>query len=472
MRKTRAQHVHCECMQKGHSREDCPHDKDGNHVEAGTCCCQHTSKCTCAAKKDHLQAVPEEETQAIQPNQTLKRLSNHNSHGSKPTVFTNGHHKPVHKFNDSHNQFGSPYKIPSRSHTVHDQQDAAQRSSDSLPLPLTNMTTKPQLESPLHSIMNTDATRQVRSEHNSPMLAPALLAPSNFDIPPFNPALDYSSFSNRPERLTQSGLGQLDEIPRDWFMSYEEAQQYQPPKWANDGFSDSNDSNAGIIRTGQFNLNQQPSPISTYDPFTQFAFLNNASNASSGEVSEVEEFSPANPRPSVLRSFSQEPSNDLSSNGGDEMSSDQYRHSSASSYYGTPHAALLASEKLGNLGIDDFIKQAEDETRKMQMQNRQFRIMQTNSIAYRDGLRRPPAPHQPDAGSAVASPPNLLHPLTVYEAQEYAHMNDGPSVQPVTKPAMPTTSMAQDPAWSMAPDLSDPMLSLDGDAQEDEDWVR
>ncbi|RMZ74935.1 hypothetical protein DV737_g5602, partial [Chaetothyriales sp. CBS 132003] len=438
MRKARAQHVHCECPQKGHSREDCPNDKNGKH-EPGTCCCQHTSKCTCAAKKDHLQAVPEEEAaQATEPSQPAKRLSNHNCHDSKPTVFTNGHHKPVHKFNDSHNQFGSPYRIPARSHG---QQEAAQRSSDSLPL--TNITTRPQLESPLHSIMNADATRQVRSEHNSPMLTPTLLAPSNFDIPPFVPALDYSSAftNNRPDHLGRSGLGQLDEIPRDWFMSYEEAQQYQPPKWANDGFSDSPDSsNAAIIRTGQFGgLSQQASPMAAYDPFTQFAFLHNASNASSGEVSEVEDFSPANPRPSVPRSFSQEASNnDLSSNGGDEMSADQYRHSSASSYYGSPHAALLA-----------------------------------NGMAYRDGLPRPPAPRQPDAGSAVASAAaNHLHPFTVHEAQEYAHMNDGPSVQQVTRPAMPTASMADDPAWSMAPDLSDPMLSLDGDAQEDEDWVR
>jgi hypothetical protein len=34
MRKSRSSHVHCECSQKGHSKEDCPHDKaDGKHGE-------------------------------------------------------------------------------------------------------------------------------------------------------------------------------------------------------------------------------------------------------------------------------------------------------------------------------------------------------------------------------------------------------------------------------------------------------
>ncbi len=35
LRKARSQHVHCECQQKGHSKDDCHHDKgDGNHGKA------------------------------------------------------------------------------------------------------------------------------------------------------------------------------------------------------------------------------------------------------------------------------------------------------------------------------------------------------------------------------------------------------------------------------------------------------
>ena len=133
LRKARSQHVHCECQQKGHSKDDCQHEKgDGKQgkaakifvrapltvLEPGTCCCQHTGKCTCALKKDHLEAVPEDITHMPQARESPKpRHLNMNSHESKATVFTNGHHKPVHKFNDAHNQLGAPYKVPSRSST-------------------------------------------------------------------------------------------------------------------------------------------------------------------------------------------------------------------------------------------------------------------------------------------------------------------------------------------------------------------
>jgi len=50
---------------------------------------------------------------------------------------------------------------------------------------------------------------------------------------------------------------------------------------------------------------------------------------------------------------------------------------------------------------------------------------------------------------------------------------EGFSNDPLTraKPAMPPTSMADDPSWSVAPDMSNPELTLD-DEKEDEDWVR
>jgi len=52
MRKTKSQHVHCECHQKGHTEEDCPdNQRDGEHIPH-TCCCQHNSRCTCSLKKE------------------------------------------------------------------------------------------------------------------------------------------------------------------------------------------------------------------------------------------------------------------------------------------------------------------------------------------------------------------------------------------------------------------------------------
>ena len=110
-------------------------------------------------------------------------------------------------------------------------------------------------------------------------------------------------------------------------MSFEVAQTYQPPKWASDGF-DSTD-NLPAALNNPFNTTQT-STLGAFDPFAQFAMLNNPSVASSGDVSEAEEFSPSNPRPSVPRSVSREASNDLSSNAGDDIATDRYRLSSAS----------------------------------------------------------------------------------------------------------------------------------------------
>jgi len=75
--------------------------------------------------------------------------------------------------------------------------------------------------------------------------------------------------------------------------------------------------------------------------------------------------------------------------------------------------------------------------------------------------------------STPGSAGNAEHPYTIREAQMYAHMeglSNGPMLQ--QRPVMPATSMAEDPSWSVAPDMSNPELSLDGDEREDEDWVR
>lgn len=309
------------------------------------------------------------------------------------------------------------------------------------------------------------------------MLGATLPNPDNFDIPPFNPnQYSYSPFPNSPDPGNQSGLPFTEDIPRDWFMSFDEAHQYKPPKWANENF-DSTDSLPGLLNHNPFPNLGQPSTLGNFDPFAQYAFLNNATPAvSSGDISEAEEFSPGNPRPSVPRSVSREATNELSSNAGDEGASDRYRLSSASSYYGTPQANILASEQLGNLDIDDYIKQAEDETRKMQIQSQQYQLMQQsnmesqNSIDSPNSLQMAAMQRPSNASSAVHSPPDVMHPFTVHEAQEYAHMNARSGMQQ-GKSMLPVTTLTEDPAWSMAPDMSNPMMNLDDD-QEDEDWVR
>ena len=63
------------------------------------------------------------------------------------------------------------------------------------------------------------------------------------------------------------------------------------------------------------------------------------------------------------------------------------------------------------------------------------------------------------------------HPYTVHEAQQIAHMNNTTNTALQQKYDTTPSSMADDPAWSVAPDMANPAMILD-DEQEDEDWVR
>ncbi|KIV95689.1 hypothetical protein PV10_03312 [Exophiala mesophila] len=523
LRKARSQHVKCECHDKAHGKEDCPQDKTENKTEPHTCCCQHGSRCTCSLKKDHLDPVPEDIPQLLQPKDHPKDhhkpRPNHNSHESKPTIFTNGHHKPVHKFNDAHNQLGTPYKIPSRSNSLHGHREIAQRSTDSLPL--TKFSTKPFQESPLHNSM-TDAVsimqRKVKSEHNSPVLSPQrypVVNPTIRDLalPIFDPnAYSYSPFGtdspgtqNNSQQNSQNG-SQLDltlpeRFPDTWFMTYEQAQDYEPVQssfynndlasidWSTYNLEGSNSYTPPPKDNSPY-MSQQP----TYNPQELSNHINRIGiNSSSGEPSEADQQSPStgwtNDRAtSNDRQISADNHfNDLSSFGGDD-SSDRFRHSSASSYYGTPQANLLANDNLQNYDIDDYLRQVEAETQRMQMQN-QFAQMQTQ-LSQQDSQSQP-SPRGP--GQPTQQPPSRLssvsrgitpsisspgstgtgeHSFTIREAQRYAHMDNMRSdPSPLTKTSIPAANIVDDPSWSVAPDMSNPDLVLN-DEQEDEDWVR
>src|SRR5271154_5227425 len=170
------------------------------------CCCGHGARCTCSLKKEHLDSVPEDIPQIIHPTvlpkEPLKhRVNNMNSHESKTTIFTNGHHKPVHKINDAHNHCGAPYKIPNKSHNIHGHREIAQRSTDSLPL--TKMSLTSHETSPLHEPFTSapQPVRKVKSEHGSPDLKAipdsAIGCRQGMIIPPLDPnAYSYSPFDN------------------------------------------------------------------------------------------------------------------------------------------------------------------------------------------------------------------------------------------------------------------------------------
>ncbi|KAL8715752.1 MAG: hypothetical protein Q9220_000419 [cf. Caloplaca sp. 1 TL-2023] len=213
LRKARASHVKCECGEKPHSKEDCsdlgsqsdPGDNNNNVSEtsmgpvipdAKTCCCSHGGRCTCALKKEYLEAVPEAGLPTPSTTSLMARkprLQATNSESSL-THFTNGHHKPVHKHNDAHTKVGAPYKIPIP-HSISGNQDIAAKSSDSLPLaPSVDYT-----PSPLHDSISSaqQEVRQVKSEHGSPKPRPlqrfsgleSPLPPLDLSYPPYVDAM-------------------------------------------------------------------------------------------------------------------------------------------------------------------------------------------------------------------------------------------------------------------------------------------
>lgn len=379
----------------------------------------------------------------------------------------------------------------------------AQRSTDSLPL---TKQSKPFHESPLHNSM-TEAMetvqRRVKSEHASPILGPQGYAANptiqDLALPTFDPtAYSYSPFGTdspntqnpslqNSQNASQQDLTQAERIPESWFMSYEQAHEYEPPVFNYNNDTSSVDWSTYNFDTGSASYTPPNNEGSPYLPqqqtYNQYDLTNHINRigitTSSGEPSEVEEHSPPNPwnndrSVSNDRQVSTDGFNDISSPGDD--TSDKYRLSSASSFYGTPQANMLASDNLTGLDIDDYIKRAEQETARMALQN-QLAQMQMAQHETQQQQQQPPSrlssvsrgmtPSISTPGSTATGE----HSFTLREAQRYAHL-DGFSPEPLfsQKPTM-APAMAEDPSWSAAPDLSDPEMALN-DERDDENWVR
>ena len=147
--------MRCDCGETDkphHSREKCVHLREaeerakagypedhhaGNEpfhlaavAEEQDCCCHHGGDCSCATlKKETGEDVAAPHGPAVKP-----RLEKTISEGSI-TVFTNGHHKPVHRKNHAAHEAGMPYKLPMpRAHIDNHVATAARRSVDNLAL--------------------------------------------------------------------------------------------------------------------------------------------------------------------------------------------------------------------------------------------------------------------------------------------------------------------------------------------------
>lgn len=191
-RKKRSAHVKCDCGEvekPHHPKEKCIHlreaeerakagfvedhhaEKDPIHLAAVAeeqgCCCHHGGKCSCAIlKKETGEDALAPHGPAVKP-----RLEKTSSDGAI-TVFTNGHHKPVHRKNHAAHECGMPYKMPMpRSVTEQNVSTAARRSVDSLALD-TNKLYQPSAFMPQTSAPFNTERRKSKSEQPSPTLGP------------------------------------------------------------------------------------------------------------------------------------------------------------------------------------------------------------------------------------------------------------------------------------------------------------
>ena len=144
-------------------------EKDPLHLAAVAeeqgCCCHHGGNCSCAVlKKETDEIIMTPHGPAVKP-----RLEKTNSDGAI-TVFTNGHHKPVHRKNHAAHECGMPYKMPMpRAQTDQSVSTAARRSVDSLALD-SNMPYQPSAFTPQTSAPFNTERRKSKSEQHSPKL--------------------------------------------------------------------------------------------------------------------------------------------------------------------------------------------------------------------------------------------------------------------------------------------------------------
>jgi len=370
LRKSRSAHVRCDCGgEKAHTKGACTHEGDSqgellradpwflpavsDQIDvADNCCCSHGARCTCALKKEHLDPVPESDSDEASASSTPsnekrrpRALTTQSDNGL--TVFTNGHHKPVHKNNKMAHKCGLPYVVP-RAHSIHGPSPSglANRSVDNLP----HTSTIDALHSESHikdsMVSAQQEQRMVKSEHGSPLLSPS----SNLDqLNGLLPPLDFSNvngdcnfittldgFSSIPDHEPPMFSAGLSSASIDW-------SHYDGLDFNNENFATSSYSQAPSFTGFDFSSIDQPALTTT---------------STSGEISEVEDFVQLSDngaaRPALVNN---QYGSDFDASDFGEI--DGYRLSTASSYIGMPQAQMLASNNIGALDMDAFLKGVE-----------------------------------------------------------------------------------------------------------------
>jgi len=386
LRKARSTHVQCECGTKPHTKEECS-DNEGKgdtgdfHSDAGSdtgapepkaCCCSHGMRCTCALKKEYLDPVPETDLPPIPPRRSASsskpRLLKAGSSENGLTVFTNGHHKPVHKHNDSAHKCGLPYKIPIP-HSVPGS-EYARRSTDSLPL----IRKKEEAHSQLHESISSaqQDVRLVRSEHGSPEPRPR--SGTNGQVPPLD--LSYPAYNDCVGPYAE----EYSQSPRS-FDNYYNAEEQPPVLSAGLGMPPVDWSTLDLDNGAFSAAYSQPPSYASFDH-------NNVSRpglttSSSGDLSDVGDYISNNCRGSPIRP-------DMPSSSAEDLS---YNRLSSSSFTSLPQTSMLSSSNLNSLDYETFL----------------------NTTA------SPPEFDEPSADMPLKSEAFAKHGFTVHDAQKLAH---------------------------------------------------
>ncbi|MCJ1436005.1 hypothetical protein MMC27_005383 [Xylographa pallens] len=431
LRKSRASHVKCECGDKPHGKEDCVHlekgDSKSEHgdectdivsdlstVDHHICCCTHGARCTCALKKDHLDPVPETDvpTTTSSPSSTdsrKPRLPTAQSDGSL-TVFTNGHHKPVHKNNHAAHECGLPYKIP-RPHSIHGHPVLAQKSMDHLPLARPFETATTQLQESITSAQQD--VRLVRSEHGSPGPRPlSTFEQSNGQLPQLD--LSYSTFNNFNTRSmdTYSNHGS------NQYESYLATPEEHPPFSATLSIPS--------VDWSTFNLPvDNGTADATYSqPPSYASFEHNVMGRpelTTSSSSETEDFT-YHGLPSPVVPAAKEYSYPTP----DSLGVGLYRPSSGSSFVGISQPSFMSRNNREDLSFDPFLQ----------------------------GGTASPSEIEEFPSGAQADPEAFIHHgLTVQDAQKMAH--SGVPTEAMGDLTLPATRDDNDPLWAATFDVDE-----------------
>lgn len=353
------------------------------------------------------------------------------------TVFTNGHHKPVHKHNDSAHKCGLPYKIPIP-HSVPGN-DAARRSTDSLPLIRKKEETHSQLHDSISSAQQD--VRRVRSEHGSPERSAARFRDSNGDLPPLD--LSYAGYesvqSQYPEDYSQS--------PRGFENYYSTSHEELPVLSAGTNMPAVDWSAVDLPLDGAYSAGYSQPPS-----YASFEHSNvgpqGLTTSSSGELSEVDDYISHNPRGQSLRpDIASTPAEELNYKRMDSSSAESLGYNptrsppyptSSSSFPNPPHTSLLSPNNLDDREMTNFIGTTASPT--------EF--------------------EEPVAGMPLRSEAFAKHGFTVHDAQRMAHPETPTEAMGELK--LPTHVDDRDHVWAKHFDSSEDSLVPERKVEDDE----